>query len=158
MRIRVLSIGKTNIPFVKEGLNEYTNRINHYLKFSWEELNDVKNGGKLTVEQLRKEEGKLILSQIVASDHLVLLDENGKNFTSVELAEWIDNKMNYNSGRDICFVIGGAFGFSDEIYARSDFKLSLSKMTFSHQIIRVIFTEQIYRALTIIRGERYHHV
>jgi len=146
------------MPFVKEGMNEYLKRIGHYIKFNWEELPDIKNGGKMNQDLLKKEEGKRILGKLLSSDLLILLDENGKNLSSVAFAEWIDHKLNYESGRDMCFVVGGAFGFSDEVYERADFKLSLSKMTFSHQIIRVIFAEQLYRVLTIIKGEQYHHV
>ena len=156
MRIRVISVGKTNIDFVKQALELYCTRIRRYISLSWEELPDVKNSQKLNPNQLKKAEGKQFLAKLTATDHVILLDESGKSPGSVEFAKIIEHHMNYNSA-DLCFVIGGAYGFSEKLYDRSQQTLSLSKMTFSHQIIRAIFAEQLYRSFTIIRGEPYHH-
>jgi 23S rRNA (pseudouridine1915-N3)-methyltransferase len=157
MSIRILSIGKTNIPFVKDGIDEYLKRLKHYAKVSWEELPDVKNSKKISTDQLKREEGKLFLGKLNTGDFIILLDENGQQQSSVEFSIWLENKA-IHTAKDIIFIIGGAYGFSEELYATAGAKLSLSKMTFSHQIIRSIFVEQLYRAFTIQRGEPYHHV
>lgn len=141
---------------MKSGIDEYLRRLQRYTKVQWEELPDVKKVDRSDEPVLKRREGELILSKTTTGDLLVLLDEGGKSFDSVEFAQWLNHKM-LHSSRDIVFVIGGAYGFSDEVYARADAKLSLSKMTFSHQIIRVIFAEQLYRAFTILKGEPYHH-
>lgn len=156
MRIRTLSIGKTNTEFVKVGINEYNKRIGRYIKYEWEELPDVKNAARLPKSNLKTEEGKLILKRLETGERLILLDEGGKKYSSVQFAKWLEQCVNLQA-KDICFVIGGAYGFSDEVYERAEGKISLSAMTFNHQIIRLIFTEQLYRAFTIIRGEPYHH-
>jgi 23S rRNA (pseudouridine1915-N3)-methyltransferase len=119
-------------------------------------LPDIKNPKNLSVEELKKKEGELILSKISNQDFLVLMDENGSNFSSVKFSEWINQKVNEGI-RSMVFVIGGAFGFSKEVFERANQKISLSKMTFSHQLVRVIFLEQLYRAQTILKGEPYHH-
>lgn len=144
------------MDFVKKALDLYLNRIKHYHKISWEELPDVKKIDRKKTDLLKQKEGELILSKIESNETIVLLDENGKNQTSVQFADWMNNKLVYASG-NLVFVIGGAYGFSDEVYQRSREKISLSTMTFSHQIIRAIFTEQLYRAFTIMKGEPYHH-
>jgi 23S rRNA (pseudouridine1915-N3)-methyltransferase len=144
------------MDFVKKALDIYVNRIKHYHKISWEELPDVKKIDRKKTELLKQKEGELILSKIEPTETIVLLDENGKNQTSVQFSDWINNKLIYASG-NLVFVIGGAYGFSDAVYDRANEKISLSKMTFSHQIIRAIFTEQLYRAFTIMKGEPYHH-
>ena len=144
------------MDFVKKALDIYVNRIKHYPQISWEELPDVKNIDRKKTELLKQKEGELILSKIEPTETIVLLDENGKNQTSVQFSDWINNKLIYASG-NLVFVIGGAYGFSDAVYDRANEKISLSKMTFSHQIIRAIFTEQLYRAFTIMKGEPYHH-
>jgi 23S rRNA (pseudouridine1915-N3)-methyltransferase len=156
MRIRVISIGKTNIDFVKEGIEMYEQRIRRYINFEWEELQDVKNSAKLKQPMLKLTEGEAILKRLQPNEFVVLLDEHGKQKSSEHLAEFFQNHFNY-SGQNLCFVIGGAYGFSEEMYERANIKLGLSKMTFSHQLVRVILCEQIYRAFTIIRGEPYHH-
>lgn len=134
----------------------YLSRIKHYGKVSWEELNDVKKIDRNNLEVLKQKEGELILSKVSSNEHLVLLDECGKELTSSGFAEWLNQKQIYTTS-SLVFVIGGAYGFSQGVYARANEKLSLSKMTFSHQIIRAIFAEQLYRAFTIIKGEPYHH-
>jgi 23S rRNA (pseudouridine1915-N3)-methyltransferase len=144
------------MDFVKKALDIYVNRIKHYHKISWEELPGVKKIDRKKTELLKQKEGELILSKIEPTETIVLLDENGKNQTSVQFSDWINNKLIYASG-NLVFVIGGAYGFSDAVYDRANEKISLSKMTFSHQIIRAIFTEQLYRAFTIMKGEPYHH-
>ena len=144
------------MDFVKKALDIYINRIKHYHKISWEELSDVKKIDRKKTELLKQKEGELILSKVEPTETIVLLDENGKNHTSVQFADWINNKLIYASG-NLVFVIGGAYGFSDDVYQRANEKISLSRMTFSHQIIRAIFTEQLYRAFTIMKGEPYHH-
>lgn len=156
MTLRILSIGKTNIRYVNEGIDQFLNRLKHYVKLSWEELPDVKNSTQLSIASLKKAEGEVILSKLKAGDLLILLDEAGKSMTSTEFAEWIEHRS-MHAAKDMVFAVGGAYGFSDEVYKRADFKLSLSEMTFNHQLIRLIFAEQLYRAFTILRGEPYHH-
>ncbi len=131
-------------------------RLKHYIPFSIIEIPELKNVSALSREQIKTKEGELILKNIRNTDDVILLDERGREYSSVELAGIIQNKINYE-GRDIVYVIGGAYGFSDAVYARANSKLSLSRMTFSHQMVRAIFAEQIYRAFTIMKGEPYHH-
>ena len=140
---------------MKEGWAVYANRLQHYCVCEWIDLPSVKKGAGLS-QQLREMEGKHILRQIDTSDHVVLLDEKGKEFNSVDFGGWISKKQNAGL-RQTVFVIGGAFGFSEEILQRANEKISLSRMTFSHQMVRVFFAEQLYRAFTILRGEKYHH-
>ena len=128
----------------------------NYLHFEKLVLPDIKNPKNLSVDELKKKEGELILSKITNQDFLVLMDENGSYFSSVKFSEWLNQKLN-EGARSLVFVIGGAFGFSKEVYERSNYLISLSKMTFSHQLVRVIFLEQLYRAQTILKGEPYHH-
>ena len=156
MKIKLIVVGKSAFDFVKEGEDVYEKRLAHYLPFEKIVLPDIKNPKNLSVEELKKKEGELILSKISNQDFLVLMDENGSDFSSVKFSEWINQKVNEGL-RSIVFLIGGAFGFSKEVYDRSNQKISLSKMTFSHQLVRVIFLEQLYRAQTIIKGEPYHH-
>ena len=157
MSIRILSIGKTNIPFVKDGVETILTGLNNNTKLGGNELPDVKNQKKLSVDQLKKEEGKLFMGKLNPGDFVILLDENGQQQSSIEFSQWLEKKV-MHTAKDIVFIIGGAYGFSEELYAVTGAKLSLSKMTFSHQIIRSIFAEQLYRAFTIQRGEPYHHV
>lgn len=133
----------------------YASRLRHYIPFTITEIPELKNVSAFSREQIKAREGELILQKLRPSDHVVLLDEHGKEFRSLEFASDIQKKL--NTGKDIVYVIGGAYGFSDDVYARSDSKISLSKMTFSHQMVRTIFAEQLYRAFTIIKGESYHH-
>lgn len=152
----LLTVGKTDVKWVKEGLDLYSSRLVHYIPFSVSEIPELKNVSALSKEQIKEKEGELILKQVKPSDDLILMDEHGKEFRSIEFAEFIREKMS-RSGKDIVFVIGGAYGFSKAVYDRANSKMSLSKMTFSHQMVRTIFTEQLYRAFTIIKGEPYHH-
>lgn len=134
----------------------YQSRLVHYVPFSIVEIPELKNMSAFTKEQIKEKEGELIMKNIRPSDDVVLLDEHGKEYRSVTFAKMLEEKMS-RSGRDIAFVIGGAYGFSGEVYSRADSRISLSQMTFSHQIVRTIFAEQLYRAFTIIKGEPYHH-
>lgn len=156
MKITLLTVGKTDKDWVKQGLDIYLSRLKHYIPFSIVEIPELKNVSALTKDQIKSKEGELILKNIRPADDMILLDEHGKEYSSMELAAIIRDKISY-SGKDIVYVIGGAYGFSEAVYKRADSKLSLSRMTFSHQMVRAIFAEQIYRAFTIIRGEPYHH-
>lgn len=156
MKITLLTVGKTDIRWVREGLEIYISRLKHYIPFSLTEIPELKNASSLSKDQIKAREGELILKSIKPSDEVILLDEHGKEYTSMEWARNMEKRMS-GSGRDMVFVIGGAYGFSDDVYSRCDGKVSLSRMTFSHQMVRTIFAEQLYRAFTIIRGEPYHH-
>lgn len=156
MRITLLTVGKTDVKWVKEGLDLYVSRLVHYIQFSVNEIPELKNVSALSKEQIKEREGALILAGIKPSDDVILLDEHGRQFRSVEFASFLQEKMAC-SGRNIVFVIGGAYGFSKEVYERANSKMSLSEMTFSHQMVRTIFVEQLYRAFTIMKGEPYHH-
>lgn len=156
MKITLLTVGKTDKDWVRQGLDIYVSRLKHYIPFSIVEIPELKNVSALSKDQIKSKEGELILKNIRTTDDVILLDEKGKQYTSVELAKIIQDKISY-AGKDIIFIIGGAYGFSDAVYQRANSKLSLSKMTFSHQMVRAIFAEQIYRAFTIMRGEPYHH-
>ena len=156
MKITLLTVGKTDIGWVRDGMDVYISRLKHYIPFTVNEIPELKNVSSMSREQIRAKEGELILKHIRPSDELILLDGRGKEVSSVELARMMENRLS-GSGRDIVFVIGGAYGFSCKVYDRSDSMLSLSRMTFSHQMVRVIFAEQLYRAFTIIKGEPYHH-
>jgi len=155
LRITLLTVGKTDIKWVSEGLEVYSSRLRHYIPFDIKEIPELKNVSALSRDQIKTQEGKLILKSVKDSDLLILLDERGREFRSVEFADFLQKK--FSQGRDIVFVIGGAYGFSPEVYDRADSMISLSKMTFSHQMVRTIFAEQLYRALTIMKGESYHH-
>lgn len=156
MKICLLTVGKTDICWVREGLETYSSRLSHYVPFSVCEIPELKNTSALTRTQIKEREGELILKAIKPTDRVILLDERGKEYRSVEFAEEI-RRLSLAGGKDIVFVIGGAYGFSEAVYARSVGKISLSRMTFSHQMVRTIFAEQLYRAFTIIKGEPYHH-
>ena len=156
MKITLLTVGKTDKDWVKEGLDIYVSRLKHYIPFSVVEIPELKNVSALSKDQIKTREGELILKNLRPNDDVILMDERGKQYTSVELARVLQDKISY-VGKDIVFVIGGAYGFSDDVYSRANSKISLSKMTFSHQMVRAIFAEQIYRAFTIMRGEQYHH-
>ena len=156
MKIKLLVIGKTDDRYIAEGVKKYLGRMKHYIPFEYTELPDIKNSKNLTQERQKILEGELLLKNIQPGDHVVLLDEKGKNFTSREFASYIEKRM-ISGIKRVVFIIGGPFGFSDDIYSVANDKISLSKMTFSHQLVRVIFFEQIYRAMTIIRNEPYHH-
>lgn len=156
MRITLLTMGKTDVAWVRQGLDLYISRLSHYIPFSLKEIPELKNASPLSRDQIREKEGELLMAQTRPSDEVILMDEHGKEYRSVEFAAFIEKKL-ATSSRDIVFVIGGAYGFSEDVYRRADGKISLSKMTFSHQMVRTIFAEQLYRAFTIIKGEPYHH-
>ena len=156
MNIKLLVIGKTDNSALKELIDVYVNRLKHYVKFEIDVIPDIKNSKHLS-EQLQKEkEGDIILKKINAIDQLILLDERGKDYTSVEFSNFLQKKMNSGT-KQLVFVIGGPYGFSDSVYKKASGKVSLSKMTFSHQMIRLFVVEQIYRGFTILRNEPYHH-
>lgn len=156
MKITLLTVGKTDVAWVKAGLDTYVSRLKHYVGFELVEIPELKNAASLSREQIKLKEGEQLLHRLKASDQVVLLDEHGRQFRSVEFASWLQDRMSRSSG-DLVFVIGGAYGFSPAVYERASSKLSLSEMTFSHQMVRTIFAEQLYRAFSIIRGEPYHH-
>lgn len=156
MKVKFICIGKTGKSFLEEGENEYLKRLKHYVPVERIEIPDLKNAKKLTFDQIKELEGKEILSKVQAGDHLILLDERGDFYSSVQFSNFLQQKFN-SGGKAIAFVVGGAYGFSDEVYSCASGKISLSKMTFSHQMVRMIFFEQLYRAMTILRGEPYHH-
>lgn len=156
MDIVLLTIGKTKAGYLKQGIDEYCTRINHYVKYNIEELPDIRDNRTLSTDMQKVKEGEVMLSKIRQSDFLILLDERGKEYTSVEFSSYLEKQM--ASGRKrIVFAVGGPYGFSKDVYDRADSKISLSKMTFNHEMIRLFFTEQIYRGMTILRGEPYHH-
>jgi 23S rRNA (pseudouridine1915-N3)-methyltransferase len=156
MKITLLLVGKTNDDYIRKGMDNYLKRMKRYISFTVETIPALKNAKSLSKEQVKEKEGLLILSKISEHDFLLLLDENGKEMSSVEFSNYL-KKMMLQSVKNLVFVIGGAYGFSPQVYARGNSKLSISQMTFSHQIIRLIFMEQIYRAFTIINNEPYHH-
>ena len=156
MKITLLAIGKTNVAYLREGISLYIERLQHYISFEYKEIPDVRNAGNLFQEQLKAQEGELILQSLNSNDELWLLDENGRQFSSVDFAKYLEKRL-LHSSKSLVIVIGGAFGFSDKVYQRANEKLSLSSMTFSHQMVRLIAAEQLYRAFTIIKGEPYHH-
>ena len=156
MKIKLIVVGKTSTRFLNDGEKEYEKRLKHYSCFEQLVINNIKNGNKFSTNDLKNKEGDLILAKLDKNDLVILLDEKGKVYSSKEFAEFIQNKT-INSVKKLVFVVGGAFGFSDKVYQRANYKISLSKMTFSHLMIRLIFKEQLYRAYTILKGERYHH-
>jgi 23S rRNA (pseudouridine1915-N3)-methyltransferase len=156
MNIQLLLIGKTGFPFVREGMEEYSKRLKKYVDFRIHIIPDLKSTRSWSGDQLAREEGKKILHSLNARDYAVLLDERGEDPDSFEFARFLENQM-LGSVKSLVFVIGGAYGFSPEVYQRGNKLLSLSRMTFSHQMIRLFFMEQLYRAFTIVRGEPYHH-
>ena len=156
MKIKVIFTGKTADAWVRTGIGQYADRIRHYVAFELVELPDLKQTASLSEEQVKTREGEMILKALRPSDHLVLLDEHGARFSSVDWARNLERKSAHLP-KDCVFVIGGPYGFSPAVQARSNELLSLSPMTFSHQLVRVVFLEQLYRALTIIKGEPYHH-
>ena len=155
MKTILILVGKTTDKHFQAGISDYVERIGHYMPFDIVTIPELKNTKSLSEEQQKTMEGELILKQLQPSDTLVLLDEHGKELRSIELAKWLEQKQ--QTARRLVFVIGGPYGFSEAVYSRANEKLSLSKLTFSHQMVRLVFTEQIYRACTIIKGEPYHH-
>ena len=156
MTIKLLAIGKTDNKNLQALIAEYEKRLGHYIKFNLDIIPDIKNVKNLSEAQQKEKEGELILKKLSPTDVLVLLDENGKQFTSVDFSDYLQKKMNTGI-KQLVFVIGGPYGFSDAIYATAKGKISLSKMTFSHQMVRLFVVEQIYRGFTILRNEPYHH-
>ncbi|WP_339627505.1 23S rRNA (pseudouridine(1915)-N(3))-methyltransferase RlmH [uncultured Maribacter sp.] len=156
MTIKLLAIGKTDSSQLQELIEVYQKRLQHYINFDIELIPDLKKTKNLSVVQQKEKEGQLILKKLAATDVLILFDENGKHFTSIEFSQYLQKKM--NSGiKQIVFLIGGPYGFSNDVYAKASGKISLSKMTFSHQMVRLFITEQLYRAFTIQKNEPYHH-
>lgn len=155
MKITLILVGKTTDKLFANAIEEYRNRINHYVRFEIITIPDIKNTKNLSEEQQKTAEGEQILNKLSSADTLILLDEHGDQYRSIEFAAWLQKQ--YNVARHLVFVIGGPYGFSDKVYRRADGKIALSRMTFSHQMVRLVFTEQLYRACTIIKGEPYHH-
>ena len=156
MNIKLIAVGKTDNPALQQLISTYEKRLSYYINFELQLLPDIKNSKSLSEEQQKIKEGELILSYVEPSHHLILLDERGKEYTSIAFADELQKKMN-TVIQQLTFVIGGPYGFSQAIYQRANSKLSLSKLTFSHQMIRLFFVEQLYRAFTILRNEPYHH-
>jgi 23S rRNA (pseudouridine1915-N3)-methyltransferase len=156
MKILFLFTAKTENGWIAEGLDQYLGRLKHYADLELFEIPAPKNAAKMNEAAQKKAEGELQLSKIAPADRLVLLDEAGREYSSRELSSWLE-KQQLSGVKRLVFLVGGPFGFSEEIYKRADAKLSLSRLTFSHQMIRVVLAEQLYRAFTILRGEKYHH-
>ena len=156
MKFALLVVGRTVEKHYITAINDYVERIKHYTPFDMEVIPELKNTKSLSMEQQKEKEGELILKALQPGDVVVLLDEHGKEFRSIEFAEWAEKKM-HTVNKRLVFIIGGPYGFSKDVYAAAQEKISLSKMTFSHQMIRLIFVEQIYRAMTILNGGPYHH-
>ena len=156
MNIKLIAIGKTDNKDLQSLINDYTKRLSFYIKFDLEIIPDLKNVKNLSENQQKEKEGELILSKITATDQLILLDENGKSYSSVQFAYELQKKMNAGI-KTLVFVIGGPYGFCDAVYNQCNGKISLSEMTFSHQMVRLFFIEQLYRGFTILKNEPYHH-
>ncbi|MCB0602103.1 MAG: 23S rRNA (pseudouridine(1915)-N(3))-methyltransferase RlmH [Saprospiraceae bacterium] len=157
MAFALWAIGKQKFEFLDEGIEAFSQRIRHYYRFDYQVFHQIKYRNKNLPEQIKSDEWQVIESSLKPQDMLILLDEKGKEFTSVAFAGWLEKSLAVHTGKRMVFLIGGAYGFSPEAYARADQKLSLSRMTYSHLLARLIFTEQLYRACTIIRGESYHN-
>ena len=156
MKIELAVIGKTSIGYLKQGIDEYIKRLKHYVPFEIKYIDDIKNTKNISEDQQKRTEGAKILSLLDKSDFVVLLDEHGKEYTSMQYSSYIQKRL-LSGVKKVVFVIGGPYGFSQEVYDRANDKISFSKMTFNHEMIRLIFTEQLYRAYTIITHEPYHH-
>lgn len=156
MNIKLIVVSKTDIPYLQAGIDEYVGRLKHYCDFELVVIPALKNLGKASAEEVKEREGQLTLKQLEKVDCTVLLDEHGKEYTSVGFSDYLQKQMNAGT-RTLAFVIGGAFGFSPAVYAAANHKISLSQMTFNHQMVRLFFTEQLYRAFTILHHERYHN-
>lgn len=156
MTIKLLVVGKTDDKKIAELITDYQKRISHFCKFSMTIIPDLKKTKNLNQEQQKQKEGELILAKIQTSDYVVLLDENGKEFSSVGFSKWMQKQLN-SGKKQLVFVIGGPYGFSDAVYEKANQKIALSQMTFSHQMVRLFFTEQVYRAFSIIHNLPYHH-
>ena len=156
MNTKLIVISKTDVPYLQTGIDEYFSRLKHYCDFELVVIPALKNLGKASPDEIKEKEGELILKQLAKVDQTVLLDEHGKEYTSVGFSEYLQKQMNAGT-RTLAFVIGGAFGFSPAVYAAATHKISLSQMTFNHQMVRLFFLEQLYRAFTILRHEKYHN-
>ncbi len=156
MKTELWAIGKTNEAYLKEGMDIYLKRLKHYLTFKMEIIPDLKKSKNLKAAQFKLKEGQLVLQKLMPGDYLILLDEKGKNYTSVAFSKQLD-RLFMGSHKRIIFLIGGAYGFSDAVYQRANSQMNLSEMTFSHQMIRLFFLEQLYRGMTILKGEPYHN-
>ncbi|MBR2980625.1 MAG: 23S rRNA (pseudouridine(1915)-N(3))-methyltransferase RlmH [Odoribacter sp.] len=156
MKIELLVIGKTDADYLQEGIAEYEKRLTRYIPYEMRVIPDIKNSKNMSESVQKEREGELILAQIQTSDFVVLLDEHGKSYSSVKFARFLEQKMVAGT-KKLILVVGGPYGFSEAVYKRANDKISLSEMTFSHQMVRLIFTEQLYRAMTILKGEPYHH-
>lgn len=156
MNIKLIVVSKTDVPYLQTGIDEYVGRLKHYCDFELVVIPALKNLGKASSEEVKEREGQLILKQVEKSDMVVLLDEHGKEYGSVEFSEYLQKQMNTGI-RTLSFVVGGAFGFSPAVYVAAQHKISLSRMTFNHQMVRLFFVEQLYRAFTILRHEKYHN-
>ena len=156
MKISLLVVGKTVEPYFVQGIEEYSKRLAHYVPFEMIVILELRNTKSLSTDQQKEREADLILKSLLPGDYIVLLDEHGKEFTSMQFASYLEKKM-VNVAKRLVFVIGGPYGFSNRVYQAAHEKISLSKMTYSHQMIRLIFTEQLYRAMTILNNEPYHH-
>jgi len=156
MRISFMLVGATDKKYLQEGIEDYRTRLIHYLPFEIKVIADIKNSRNLSADQQKEREGKDILDLVSTGDELVLLDVEGAEFSSSGLANWIEKRMLAGT-RQLIFVVGGPYGFSDAVYKRANSKMSLSRLTFPHQLVRLLFIEQLYRAMTIIKGEPYHH-
>lgn len=156
MKIRLVNIGKIDVPFLEEGVKEYTRRINHLLPFEITDLKVKRQSKNESPEQVKQREGEQLLKVITNSSYVIMLDEKGKEFSSRAFSSWMGEQMNQGQ-KELVFISGGAFGFSEEIYKKANLKISLSKMTFTHQMVRLIFTEQLYRAMTLLKGLPYHN-
>ena len=156
MRITLMQNGKTRDPFIAEGVEEFRKRVIRYAPFTVETIPDLKNSRNMSMNEVMEKEGRMLLKRIKPQEYLLLLDERGKEFNSIDFAGYLntlEGQVNH-----LIFVIGGPYGFSGEVYSRADAMVSMSKLTFSHQLVRVLFMEQLYRAFTILRGEPYHHI
>jgi len=156
MKITLLTIGKTEDSYLKDGIDKYLSRLKHYIKFEITEIPELKNTKALSQEQQKVKEAELIFKNTTTTDHIILLDERGSELNSVQFSAMLNKKM-IASVQNLVFIIGGPYGFDDSVYKRANDKLSLSRMTFSHQMVRLFFVEQVYRAFTILKGEPYHH-
>lgn len=156
MKVTFLVIGKTDQKYLQEGIKIFEKRLGHYLPYEMKIIPDIKNNRKLSENQQKEKEGELILQQVQNSDTLILMDERGEMYDSIQFSKFIEKKMVMGT-RNLFFVIGGPYGFSPTVYERCNGKISLSRMTFSHQMVRLIFVEQLYRAMTILKNEPYHH-
>lgn len=156
MRITLLLTGKTEEAYLREGISKYLNRLRHYARIDFVEIPELKNTKALSPEQQKAKEAETILKKLLPADQVILLDEKGTTLTSPQFAEYLDKKA-LSSVSNLVFVVGGPYGFDESVYRRANDKIALSRMTFSHQMVRLFFTEQLYRAFTIIKGEPYHH-